>query len=189
MAWNAENSSKDCLGWLSCKHGQHFQFSDSWLLLEAAMICYLQHEMWTLKFTLNISLLKIFRENFDRFLASDQINSYQIEVLTSVMTRGNSKHKNLYLLTTLPILFQSLPLLFLPSCFMHLLPITRTLQLHTAFLAEVMYWITIPSMSKCQHLQFTWLTQTKTSLLWFKTWRCFSYTKPTQNFHLQIQYL
>lgn len=39
VAWNAENPSKACLGWHSCKHGQHLQFSDSWLLLEVAMFC------------------------------------------------------------------------------------------------------------------------------------------------------
>lgn len=38
-----KNPNKACLGWHSCKHVQHLQFSDPWLLLEAAMICYLQH--------------------------------------------------------------------------------------------------------------------------------------------------
>lgn len=45
MAWNAENPSKACLGWHPSERVQHLQFSDSWLLLEAAMICYLQHEL------------------------------------------------------------------------------------------------------------------------------------------------
>lgn len=147
------------------------------------MNCYLQCELWTSKLTLNVSFLKIFREKIDTFLASDHIYSCQIKVLTSVMTRGNSKHKNFYLLTTSPYYFKvclycfSHPALciFFPSpghC-------PEVLQLHTAFLAEVMYWITIPSMSKCQHLEFIWLTQRKTSLLSFKTRRCFSYRKPT----------
>lgn len=187
-AWNAENPSKACLGWHSCKHGQQLQFSDFWLLLEAAMICYLQHKLWTSKLTLNVSFLKIFREKIDIFLVSDHIYSCQIKVLTSVMTRGNSKHKNFYLLTTSPYYFKvclycfSHPALciFFPSpgrC-------PEVLQLHTAFLAEVMYLITIPSMSKCQHLEFTWLTQTKTSLLWFKTLRMLQLQKTYIKFQL-----
>lgn len=95
---------------------------------------------------LNTSFLKLFKKKFKRFLISDHIYSCQIEVSTSVTTWGNAKHNNFYPSTTSPYYFKvCLCYLSHPaSCIFFPSPghCPAVLQLHTAFLAEVMSWIT-----------------------------------------------
>lgn len=96
---------------------------------------------------LNTSFLKLFKKKFERVLTSDHIYSCQIEVSTSVTTWEIQSTRTFISFLPPHIISKSafaISPILLDVFSSHHQDIGQVLQLHTAFLAEVMSWITSP---------------------------------------------